>query len=171
MSTGAAPTRAAEIPVVLSVVSEMMAHVAPDLDSATPLLGRDRELAHLVEHLGIEASARSRAVLLAGDAGVGKTRVLAELISRAEAAGWGTAVGHCLDFGDSALPYLPFSELFGRLDHHDADLSRRVVETVPALQHLQPGRPLGHLPLPAADGGQGHNHTHGPCGDRARWFT
>ena len=120
----------------------MMAHVAPDLDSATPILGRDRELAHLVEHLGIEDSARSRAVLLAGDAGVGKTRVLAELMFRAETAGWGTAVGHCLDFGDSALPYLPFSELFGRLDLHDADLSRRVVETYPALQHLQPGRRL-----------------------------
>jgi DNA-binding CsgD family transcriptional regulator len=126
----------------VSVVSEMMAYVAPDLDSATPILGRDRELAHLVEHLGLEDSARSRAVLLAGDAGVGKTRVLVELLSRAEAAGWGTAVGHCLDFGDSALPYLPFSELFGRLDHHDADLSRRVVDTYPALQHLQPGRRL-----------------------------
>lgn len=120
----------------------MMAHVAPDLDSATPILGRDRELAHLVEHLGIEDSARSRAVLLAGDAGVGKTRVLAELIGRAEDAGWATAVGHCLDFGDSALPYLPFSELFGRLDHQDAELSRRVVETFPALRHLQPGRRL-----------------------------
>jgi DNA-binding CsgD family transcriptional regulator/RecA/RadA recombinase len=120
----------------------MMSLVAPDLDSATPILGRDRELAHLVEHLGIEGSPRSRAVLLAGDAGVGKTRVLTELIARAEAAGWGAVVGHCLDFGDSALPYLPFSELFGRLDLHDADLSRRVAETYPALRHLQPGRRL-----------------------------
>lgn len=142
MSTGAHRAAPQEIPAAVSVVSEMMAHVAPDLDSATPILGRDREIAHLVEHLGLESSPRSRAVLLGGDAGVGKTRILTELIARAEAAGWSTAMGHCLDFGDSALPYLPFSELFGRLDHHDADLSRRVVETFPALQHLQPGRRL-----------------------------
>ena len=124
----------------LSVVGEMMGIVAPDVDTAAPILGRDRELAHLAEQIGLDGEPRSRAVLLAGDAGVGKTRVLGELIARAQAAGWRTAVGHCLDFGDSALPYLPFSELFGRLERDDAEAAGRLTEQHPALLHLQPGR-------------------------------
>ncbi len=116
--------------------------MALDLDSATPILGRESELAYLAEQLGLDGTPRSRAVLLAGDAGVGKTRVLTELRERAEQAGWVTAVGHCLDFGDSALPYLPFSEALGRLDVLDPDQSHRLAETYPALRHLQPGRRL-----------------------------
>ena len=137
----------------LSVVGAMMGLVAPDPDAAAPILGRDRELAHLAEQIGLDDEPRSRAVLLAGDAGVGKTRVLGELIARAEAAGWRTAVGHCLDFGDSALPYLPFSELFGRLERADADATRRLTEQHPALLHLQPGRRM--LSGAAATPGEG----------------
>lgn len=44
---------------------------------STDLVGRDAELAELVSQLGIRTSpGTSRAVLLAGDAGVGKTRLL-----------------------------------------------------------------------------------------------
>ena len=127
---------------ILSVLGAMIGDVAPDVDAAAPILGRDRELAHLADLVGLGGQPRSRSVLLAGDAGVGKTRVLAELTSRAGAEGWRTAVGHCLDFGDSALPYLPFSELFGRLALEDPEGSRRLAETFPALNHLQPGRRL-----------------------------
>jgi len=124
----------------LSVVGAMMDLVATDLDTAAPILGRDRELTHLAELVGLGTAPRSRSLLLAGDAGVGKTRLLAELCARAGDDGWRTAVGHCLDFGDSALPYLPFSELFGRLDREQPDLSARLLEGHPALEHLQPGR-------------------------------
>ena len=145
MSAAPAPPGAAPVAKsthAVCVLGEMMTHVAPDLDSATPTLGRDREIAHLVEHLGIGGEPRSRAVLLAGDAGVGKTRVLAELTDHADRAGWGTAVGHCVDFGDSALPYLPFSELFGRIARDDAERAAEVAAAFPALLHLQPGRRL-----------------------------
>jgi len=94
----------------------MMGDVAPPTDTLQPILGRDRELAALADLIGLGGSEpRSRSVLLAGDAGVGKTRLLRELVTRARDSGWRTLVGHCLDFGDSALPYLPFSEVFGRL--------------------------------------------------------
>ena len=55
-------------------------------------------------------------MLLSGDAGVGKTRLLVELRDLAVEEGWRVVAGHCLDFGDSALPYLPFSEVLGRLE-------------------------------------------------------
>src|SRR6476620_8310388 len=108
-------TAVAESQERLSAPSAMMEDVAPLPDTMQPILGRDRELALLADLLGLAGQPRSRSVLLVGDAGVGKTRLLRELVARAGEAGWQALVGHCLDFGDSALPYLPFSELFGRL--------------------------------------------------------
>ena len=124
----------------MSTIDAMMDLVAADLDTTAPILGRDRELTHLAELVGLGSTPRSRCLLLAGDAGVGKTRLLTELCARADEDGWRTAVGHCLDFGDSALPYLPFSELFGRLDREQPETSARLLERYPALEHLQPGR-------------------------------
>jgi predicted ATPase len=54
-------------------------------------------------------------VLLSGDAGVGKSRLVAEASGRAAAAGFTVLVGRCLDTGESALPYLPFTEVVGAL--------------------------------------------------------
>ena len=79
------------------------------------LIGRDAELTEIASLLGVRSSAgsagsgpRSRShVVLSGDAGVGKTRLLVELRDLAVAEGWRVVAGHCLDFGDSALPYLP----------------------------------------------------------------
>ena len=86
------------------------------LPEAGRLIGRDDELAQLCARLGVRPAAPAHAnVLLAGDAGVGKTRLLQALRDVAEAAGWQVLAGYCLDFGDSALPYLPFSEVMGRL--------------------------------------------------------
>jgi DNA-binding CsgD family transcriptional regulator/tetratricopeptide (TPR) repeat protein len=119
------------------------------------LVGRDAELTEIASLLGVRASgpgtlgtagpAGARAsgpgvVLLSGDAGVGKTRLLTELRDLAFTEGWQVVAGHCLDFGDSALPYLPFSEVLGRLA---ADLPETVAEVGaehPALARLQPGR-------------------------------
>ena len=123
----------------LSVLGEILDNVAYHRE-APPILGRDDELADLTKHLGLESEPKSRSVLLAGDAGVGKTRLLAELTDRLAAAGWRTMVGHCLDFADTALPYLPFSEIFGRLSAKDPERAMRLAEEHPALAHLQPGR-------------------------------
>ncbi len=77
-------------------------------------------------------------VLLAGDAGVGKTRLQAELRERAAATGWRVLVGHCLDFGDSSSPYLPFTEVFVRLAAESPGLAASLVESFPALARLLP---------------------------------
>jgi DNA-binding CsgD family transcriptional regulator/tetratricopeptide (TPR) repeat protein len=110
-----------------------------------PMVGRDDELSHLARALGVaegsaEPARSGRHVLLAGDAGVGKTRLLVALRDLALAQGWRVVAGHCLDFGDSALPYLPFSEVLGRLEADLPDLVRGVATTRPVLARLQPGR-------------------------------
>jgi predicted ATPase len=105
------------------------------------LVGRGDELERLETLLGLEAGQPTvTAVLLGGDAGVGKTRMLAELRPRAIAAGWRVVVGHCLNFGDSALPYLPFSEVFGRLVEEAPDMAESVVKASPDVARLMPGR-------------------------------
>jgi DNA-binding CsgD family transcriptional regulator len=76
-----------------------------------PLVGRADELARLLAHVDRAVAGRSCAVLLAGDAGVGKTRLLDELAARATARGVRVLTGHCVDLGDVGLPYLPFVDL------------------------------------------------------------
>ena len=115
------------------VAGAMIGDVLSDPDAVRPFLGRDRELADLCELVGVGGQPRPRSVLVAGDAGVGKTRLLGELLSRAAADGWRTLVGHCLDFGDSALPYLPFSELFGRLAGESPELASTITDRHAAL--------------------------------------
>ncbi|MEV7397564.1 AAA family ATPase [Aeromicrobium sp. NPDC092404] len=74
-------------------------------------------------------------VLIGGDAGIGKTRLLRELGARARAAGHRVLAGHCLDLGDSAPPYQPFSEAFASLGDHERD---ELAARFPALGPLLP---------------------------------
>jgi DNA-binding CsgD family transcriptional regulator/tetratricopeptide (TPR) repeat protein len=126
----------------LSVQAAMMDLVTSEPVGWGPLIGRTADLGHLMAAVGLGASEPGGAdVLLAGDAGVGKTRLQAELRERATAAGWRVLVGHCLDFGDSASPYLPFSEVFVRLAAESPGLLNSLVESHPALARLLPLRP------------------------------
>ncbi|MHB9758656.1 helix-turn-helix transcriptional regulator [Streptomyces sp. BYX5S] len=78
-----------------------------------PLIGRADELDRLTGALGRAEAGEPRAVLVAGDAGVGKTRVLTEAAAHAAATGTTVLTGHCVDLGDVGLPYLPFTEILG----------------------------------------------------------
>ena len=78
--------------------------VVPDV----PFVGRAEPLRRLVELLHAAAGGRPAAVVVAGDAGVGKTRLVGELDARARAAGALVATGRCVDLGAGGLPYLPF---------------------------------------------------------------
>lgn len=76
-----------------------------------PLIGRAAELARLMTHVDQAVEGRPSAVLVAGDAGVGKTRLLDELSRQATGRGARVLTGHCVDLGDVGLPYLPFVDL------------------------------------------------------------
>jgi DNA-binding CsgD family transcriptional regulator/tetratricopeptide (TPR) repeat protein len=67
-------------------------------------------MAVLLEALDAARAGEPGAVVVQGDAGVGKTRLLSELAERARASGARVLVGHCSDLGESGLPYLPFTE-------------------------------------------------------------
>ena len=125
-----------------------MSSVARPGSVNTRFVGRRAESARLAALLDSpgQPNGTNHALLLDGDAGVGKTRLLGELADTARARGWTVAVGHCLDFGDSALPYLPFSEVVGRLvDELPTEVVATVLQAYPAVERLQPGRRM--LPL------------------------
>ena len=123
----------------------------PRWDDA-PMVGRAEELARLMAHVERGAAGRTSAVLLAGDAGVGKTRLLDELSSRAAARGVRVLTGHCVDLGDVGLPYLPFVDLL-RPVADDPELAP-VATGNPALTGLLAGRPGAVVPVPPADDGR-----------------
>jgi DNA-binding CsgD family transcriptional regulator/tetratricopeptide (TPR) repeat protein len=75
---------------------------------ASPVfVGRNVERQRLRAVLDGARSGVVGTVIVGGEAGVGKTRLLAELRAHAEAAGCRVLVGGCVDLGDGARPYDP----------------------------------------------------------------
>jgi len=109
----------------------------------TALVGRGRELERLEEQLRQAAAGRGGTVLVAGDAGIGKTRLVTKLTTRAHAAGARPLVGRCIDLVGAEVPYLPVAEALRPL------LSRDDTREL-----LGSSRELGWL-LPATVAGQG----------------
>jgi DNA-binding CsgD family transcriptional regulator/tetratricopeptide (TPR) repeat protein len=126
------------------------------IEPSTPLVGRVAELGELSRLVGLTSRSATDAgqaapggvVLLGGDAGAGKSRLVREVAREAEARGWRVLVGHCLDFGEGSPPYLPFSEALGRLATDSPELTQSLVEVNPAIERLHPA----HRRLTDADG-------------------
>src|SRR3954454_22837100 len=103
---------------------------------APPLVGRGRELDELASLAGVVDPPGAGSVLLGGDAGIGKSRLLAALAERAGAQGWEVVVGHCLDLAGSPVPYLPFTELASRLSAARPDAVAELAAQYPSVRRL-----------------------------------
>jgi class 3 adenylate cyclase len=75
-------------------------------------VGRPTELAQVVAQLREAADGRRQTALLCGEPGAGKTRLCAEVASRAADDGWNVLFGRCDD--GLGLPYQPFVEALER---------------------------------------------------------
>ncbi|MFG2136174.1 AAA family ATPase [Streptomyces sp. NPDC048650] len=91
--------------------------------SVSPVfVGRTAELAALREALArLAASGAPQAVLIGGEAGVGKTRLIEEFTDSARAQGALVALGGCIEIGSEGLPYAPFSAILHTLNAHLPD--------------------------------------------------
>jgi class 3 adenylate cyclase/pimeloyl-ACP methyl ester carboxylesterase len=76
----------------------------------TPLVGRERELAIVEERLAEVREGHGQVVLVSGEAGIGKSRLLLECRHRVERAGVRWVLGRCVSFGRS-ISYLPVLDL------------------------------------------------------------
>lgn len=72
-------------------------------------IGRDTELTRLASALAAADTGESQAVLIGGEAGVGKTRLTEEFLAAARTAGAVTALGACVEIGAEGLPFAPVS--------------------------------------------------------------
>ncbi|HWI00794.1 MAG TPA: AAA family ATPase [Propionibacteriaceae bacterium] len=129
-----------------------------------PLVGRLAETDALDEVLRMRADGTEDgpvAVVIAGDAGIGKSRLAAEMTSRAAAAGWQVLSAGCLDLAEGSVPYLPLvdalravtdEELPPVLEHW------RRGETEPAAPELSPDMARGRVYAAYLDLLRVHSH-------------
>jgi DNA-binding NarL/FixJ family response regulator len=87
--------------------------------SVPELIGRRGELAVLDAALADAEAGSGRLVLVEGDAGVGKTRVVQEFADRAAGHGATVLSGGCLQL-EADIPYAPFEEALGALPDRSA---------------------------------------------------
>ncbi|MET8351445.1 MULTISPECIES: AAA family ATPase [unclassified Micromonospora] len=77
--------------------------------ASSVLVGRQREIAALRAALARARAGEPSTVLVGGEAGVGKTRLLEEFAGSATDAGARVLVGQCLELGEAGLPFAPFA--------------------------------------------------------------
>jgi len=141
--------------------------------SRLPLIGREDELARARAALGLGMpDASGGLLLLSGDAGIGKTSVVTALVDPAlTAGGHRVLVGHCVGGAGAALPYLPFVEIFARLDDAEREVVDALLADHAALARLLPRRATGSSAPseePDADRGRLLEAVHGALEDLAR---
>jgi DNA-binding CsgD family transcriptional regulator/tetratricopeptide (TPR) repeat protein len=111
--------------------------------SSPTFVGRADELAALDGALGRAAAGVPAFTFVAGESGVGKSRLIAELESRASRAGARVFVGHCLELGGAAIPYAPLVDALRPIARELVECGSDLADALPpvsraALAELMP---------------------------------
>ncbi len=116
-----------------------------------PLVGRDEELEAVMDRWQATAAGSGQVALISGDAGIGKTRLVAEVLARVGHSGARVLSGASFAQGDA--PYAPLAQMIraGLADAGDLELSPAMLgdllQLVPDLRSDFPQVPLA----PAVD--------------------
>ena len=124
---------------------------------ALPLVGRQRELAVLEEKLAAALQGHGQVVSIVAEAGLGKSRLVAEVLGRAHERGLAAAVGQCLSHG-THTSYLAWQAIWQDLleVQSDAPANQQAAALEARLARMDPlftprlpllGMVL-HLPIP-----------------------
>lgn len=114
-----------------------------DMSAHTPrFIARTAELAQLDDAVRGARDGRAVAVVIGGDAGVGKSRLVECAVAEAAETGALVVTGHCLDLGDAGLPYLPIIEALGALRENSGAASAAIAAS-PALTRMLDGASEG----------------------------
>ncbi len=113
------------------------------------LVGRVAEAAQLWAAFERAVAGSPATVVVAGEAGVGKTRLVSELLARARAHGALALVGGCLDVGEGVVAYAPMVEALRPLGEllGPEELERVLAGARPELARLVPelGAPVASV--------------------------
>ncbi len=129
----------------------------PDRD-APLLVGRDSQLASVVATMQRAATGVWAGVLISGDAGIGKSRLLAAAVAKAEGLGFGVLEAECHEL-ERSRPFGPLVDALG-IGLSSPDPERAAVagllfgrrEKTPA-QRPEPAQQIGAAPQPAPEPG------------------
>ena len=95
-----------------------------------PMAGRTHETAALLRQLDLASEGATRVIMLAGEPGIGKTRLLEWLESRATRSGAAVLQGGGFQ-AEGMPPYLPIIEAFGRyIREADAERLRQALDRI-----------------------------------------
>lgn len=102
----------------LSEQRETLEHVTARRSSPV-FVGRARESADLRDALARAAAGMPVAVVVGGEAGVGKSRLVTETATAAAADGWRVVTGQCVELGSEGLPFAPITGVLRQLVRED----------------------------------------------------
>lgn len=151
---GASRVRRAEggVPVLLCSTCETAAHSMSSMRHkpviCPVLIGRQEEVARLHDLFSQAQGGQGQLVLIGGEAGIGKSRLVAEVRLWAEAHGFLALQGSCFP-ADRSAPYAPLLDLFGSLQAKELytrstinlePLARELALLHPGLVPLLPGQ-------------------------------
>src|SRR5690348_1284272 len=118
---------------------------------ASPLVGRQEELTRVMNCYAAARQGQAHVVLVAGEPGIGKTRLLDEIAARAAHDGAIVLRGGASE-AEGMPPYLPFLEALGRYIQETSvdQLREQVTAASPLLASILPEllTRLGDLPVP-----------------------
>jgi predicted ATPase len=92
----------------------MLTDVEPRVSSPV-LVGRSGQLSALDAALAETGRGHPSAVLVGGEAGVGKSRLVREFAGRSRGTGARVLIGGCLELGADSLPFTPFTAVLREL--------------------------------------------------------
>jgi DNA-binding CsgD family transcriptional regulator len=117
-----------EVPAAAGMLDDVMTcRISP------VLVGRAEELAALHDALAAAQGGAPATLLIGGEAGIGKSRLISEF---AEHANGRVLIGSCLELGASGLPFAPFTQVLRQLVRELG---------VPGVSSLLSGRASGEL--------------------------
>jgi predicted ATPase/class 3 adenylate cyclase len=120
----------------------------------TTLIGRQAEVGQLLERIEQAAAGRGGLAILAGEQGIGKTRLVDEIATQVERLGFSVLWGRCHE-GDWPPPYGPFIEVLeaqaalcdvAELRRDLGDAAGVVAQLVPAVRRLLPDAASAPVP-------------------------
>jgi parallel beta-helix repeat protein len=96
------------------------------LDYSPKMIGREHEVNELKEYLERAMEGQGRTIFISGEAGIGKSRLITELMQVAQARGFQILLSNC-EY-ESLTPYMPFIKALkvGGLDHLFAEEVPRI---------------------------------------------
>ena len=102
------------------------------MEARTVLVGREAEQRELAAVIEAAVAGTPSALIVSGEAGIGKTRVVTDVTKSFESAGVRALWGRCLRFGTADSSYLPIGQLLTQWFRQADDVERlRVLHGLP----------------------------------------